>query len=165
MKFIKLAPNQIITLNDFPLYNEQILKIYYSVYKNGCGRIIPPCPVIHKNLVRHIFNKSLKLKLEKFEKKNPKAEYFLLDGSHKTTAACLTNNKIKAMVFKSDRDIIEAKKLVEIGKLFSLTVGKTIEDNIDILNKHFRKRPYFETVEEKTKKMIRKKSILPYMNH
>jgi hypothetical protein len=164
MKFVTLSPNQIITLNDFPLHNIQVLKIYYYIYRKGCGRIIPPCPVIHKNLVRHIFNKSLKLKLEKFEKKNSRAEYFLLDGSHKTTAACLTKNKIKVMVFKNDKDITKAKRLAKTGELFSLTVGKTIKDNVDILNKHFKEKPYFETVEEKTERMIRKKSIPSYMN-
>lgn len=159
----KLSSNQIITLNDFPVYNEQILKIFFKIYQKGCCRIVPPCPVIHKKQVVPFFSKELSKEFKKFENKNKSVEYFLLDGSHKTTAAALTNNKTNVILIEKKSDIIEAKKLVKKGKLFSLTIEKTIKENIQDLIKHFNKKKEFQTVEEKTQKMIKEKVIPGYM--
>ncbi len=162
MKIKELQPNQIITLNDFPVHNGHILKIFFKVFKDGYGKIIPACPVIHKRFFAQIFDKTFP-DFKEFQKKHPKAEYLLLDGSHKTTAANLTRNKIKVMIIETDKDIKEAKKLVEIGELFSLTIENTINENIKDLRKHFMKKRGFQTVEEKTKKMVLKKVIPDYM--
>ena len=124
MKIKELNPSQIVTLNDFPVYNEHILKIYFKIFKDGYAKIIPPCPIIDKKMVISGFDENLNRLFKEFEKKHSKTEYFLLDGSHKTTAANLTGNKIKVMIFENDKDIEEAKKLVDTGDLFSLkTLG------------------------------------------
>lgn len=163
MKLKKINPNEIITLNDFPVHNLHILKIFFHIYEKGHGAIIPPCPVISKGKVLNYFDTELRNIFKKFEKRNPRAHYFLLDGSHKTTAANLTHNKIKVAVFENEEDIKEARALVEAGALFSLTVGKTMKENYLILNKHFRKNKNFQTVEEKTERMVLKKVIPRYM--
>jgi hypothetical protein len=163
MKIKELNPNQVITLNDYPIHNEHILKIFFKIFNDGYGKIIPPCPVIHKSFVIPIFDKKLKEKFKKFEKSNSQAEYFLLDGSHKTTAATITNNKIKGLIFQDNKDIKEAKRLADIGELFNFTLPKTIQENVKILNSHFLRKKGFQTVEEKTKRMIKEKIIPSYM--
>jgi len=40
MKLKELSPDQIITLNDFPVYNGHVLKIFFKVFKDGYGIII-----------------------------------------------------------------------------------------------------------------------------
>ena len=67
------------------------------------------------------------------------------------------------MIFESDRDIQNAKRLVEEGEILSLTTGATIRHAINILKRHFNKTRIFQTVEEKTNKMIRKKQLPTYM--
>jgi hypothetical protein len=44
--------------------------------------------------------------------------------------------------------------------LESGTLDHTLEENCKILNKHFNEKPYFMTVEQKTKKMVEER-ILP----
>jgi hypothetical protein len=39
MKIKEHNPEQIITLNDYPVHNELILEIYYHIYKESCGKI------------------------------------------------------------------------------------------------------------------------------
>ena len=43
-------------------------------------------------------------KLEKFEEDHEDAEYFMLDGSHRTTALNLGNCEIKATEYENDED-------------------------------------------------------------
>src|SRR3989338_117039 len=69
MQSKKLAPNQIITLNDFPLHNEHFLKIFFRIYQKRCGKIIPPIPVIPKDLVVPHFDAKLKKKFDNFYRK------------------------------------------------------------------------------------------------
>jgi hypothetical protein len=165
----KLRPEQIITLSDYPVHNDQILKIYFRVFQSGCSRIIPPCPVIHKSIGTPVikghskkilkYNKTLKTFLEK----HPEAEYFLLDGSHKTTAAALTHKLIPVFVFESDKDIKYAKNLVEKGEIFSLTTGSTMRQLVEELKGHFFKTLHFQTVAEKTERMVKNKILPRYM--
>lgn len=169
MEIKELSPSQIVTLNDFPVHNEQCLKIYFRIFERGHGRIVPPCPVIHKStgipLIKGSGRRIEKYNqtLTNFLKRNTQAEYFLLDGSHRTTAATLCYKKIPVLVFESNKDIITAKKLVETGELFSLTTGNTIEDVITILQQHFLKTLIFETVTEKTERMVQEKVLQKYM--
>ncbi len=163
MKQITLKPDQILTLNDFPVHNLHVLKMYFKIFKEGYGKIIPPCPVINKKLIKPFLKKEVKEMLEKFEKDNLEVEYFLLDGSHKTSAAALTHQKIKVMVFETDKDIKEAKQLVETGDLLSLSVEPTIKENIKFFNKHFKKKIGFYTVKQKALRMIKEKVIPNYM--
>ncbi len=161
MKFKLLSSNEIITLTDFPVHNEQILKIFFRIYQKNCGKIMPPVPILHKSFVS--FSGHLQEVFEEFCVRHPQAEYFLLDGSHKTTAAALNGSKINVMIFETDKDIKEAYGMAEVGELFSLTVESTINETIKDLMKHFNKNPYFQTVQEKTVRMIAEKVIPKYM--
>jgi len=169
MELKKLHLDQIVTLNSYPVHNEQILKIYFRIFQKGQSKIIPPCPVIHKSTgIPLIQGRSEKIRkynilLTKFLEKHPKAEYFLLDGTHKTTAAALTHSLIPVIVFRNNEDIKEAKKLVGKGEIFSLTVGSTIRENLEDLRKHFFKTMIFQTVAEKTEKMVKTQILPKYM--
>ena len=163
MKIKILKPDEIITLNDFPLHSEQVLKLYFIIYQKGCGKIIPAIPVLPIELVISSLDKKIRVIFDNFIKKNKQAKYFMLDGSHKTTAATLTGAKISVMIFNSNNDIKEAKSLLKSGKLLGLSVGDSIKNNISILNKHFSRKMYFETVEDKTKRMVKEKVIPSFM--
>lgn len=169
MKKKVLRSEQIITLNDYPVRNMQILKIYFRIFQKGQGKIVPPCPVIHKSIgIPLIKGEGIKIKkynalLMRFLEQNPQAEYFLLDGTHKTTAATLSRNKIPVMVFRRDKDIRDAKKLVKSGEIISLTTGDTIKEVLEILKKHFLKTMIFQTVADKTRKMVKNRDVPEYM--
>ena len=159
MKKIELNPNQIITLNDYPVHSNAVLSDYFKKCK--LGKKLPFVPVIKKNIVRKYLNNTLSKLLLEFEEANPVAEYFMLDGSHRTTALTLACCKINTMIYEKDEDILEAKKLVAIGTVLENgTLDHTIEENCDVLNKLFTEKPYFMTVEQKTKKMVDEK-VLP----
>jgi hypothetical protein len=161
MKIRNLNPDQIITLGDYPVRSEQILKLYFRMHKKGTRKLVPPCPVIHKRFVK--FRGRLKEKFDKFCEDHPAAEYFLVDGSHKTTAATLASKQIYAMVFNSNEDIREAKRLVKKGELISLATDDSIEASVKSLIKHFKKYKKFETVKEKTMRLVRDKKVPEYM--
>lgn len=165
----KLKPDQIITLNDYPIRNEQILKIYFRLFLKGQDKIVPPVPVIHKSTgIPLMKGKGRKVKkynnlLSEYLDKNPKVEYFLLDGTHKTTVATLSHKLIPVMIFKSNKDIKEAKNLVKKGELISLTTGNSIKEILKILRNHFFKTMTFQTVADKTKKLVQNRKLPKYM--
>jgi hypothetical protein len=162
MKTIELNPNQIITLNDYPVYSDKDLREYFK--KCQLKKELPLVPVVRKDIVRKYLDSKLIKKFQKFEEKNPDAEYFMLDGTHRTTALTLAGCKIAAIIYGKDEDIIEAKKLVAAGKILeNATLHYTLVENCKILNKHFNIRPYFMTVEQKTKKMAKENIIPQYM--
>ena len=163
MRQTKLSPNQIVTLNDFPLHDEHVLKIFFRVYQKKCGKIIPPVPVIHKDIVIPHLNERLEQIFIDFYKRNPEAVYFMLDGSHRTTAATLAKSKIKVIILKNEQDIKKSRKLAETGELFHFYLRNTIKDIIKLLITHFTKKPYFQTVEQKTAKIIKEKTTPQYM--
>ena len=161
MKDKLLRPGQIIALRDYPVRNEQILKIYFRIYSEGQGGILPPCPVIHKSSgIPHSDQKGTKARaynalLETFLKGHPGAEYFLLDGNHKTCAATLAFKPIPALVMEKDRDFQEAKELAKKGEIFGWhKVDKSMKDAVRNLATHHFGTKRFMTVEEKTKYMI-----------
>jgi hypothetical protein len=152
MKKLELNPNQIITLNDYPVHSDSVLREYISKCK--LGEKLPFVPVIRKDIVRKYLDSEILNIFEEFEKEN-KVEYFMIDGSHRTTALSFSGCKIISMVYETDEDIVEAKKLVSTGQILENgTLDHTLEENCEILNKHFKEKPYFMTVEQKTKKMI-----------
>lgn len=170
MKNKLLHPDQIITLRDYPLYNPHILRIYFRIFSKNQGKILPPCPVVHKSLGIPLANgkdnKSRKYNalLNDFIGKNPTAEYFLLDGSHKTTAATLSKQMIPVVIIEQDKDLEEAKKLIKSGEFFGwYSVGDSIKNTIDELAKHHIGTDRFLTVEEKTKLLIKNKDVPDYM--
>lgn len=152
MRFTKLKPGQILTTKDFPVHNEQILKIYHKICKEGHPEILPPCPVVHKSLVD---------KRVKFEK----AEYLLMDGSHKTTALTLTGNKINVFVLETDKDMQKAREMQDKGELISFSFYKTrkLREAITEMEEHHTKSDVFETVKEKTERMIKERVLPEYM--
>ncbi len=159
MRTIELEPNQIITLNDYPVHSDSVLSAYFTKCK--AGKNIPFVPVIAKDLVRKYFDDNLLEELERFERQNPSAEYFMLDGSHRTTALTLSGRRILAITYGKTEDIIEARKLVSTGQILeSETLDDSLEENCKVLNNHFKEKPYFMTVEQKTEKMV-KEGILP----
>ena len=86
----------------------------------------------------------------------------MLDGSHRTTALTLAGRAIAAIIYETDEDIIEARKLIVTGQILkNATLYYTLEENCEILHKHFREKPYFITVQQKTDKLIRDNFISP----
>ena len=159
MKTINLAPPQIITLNDYPVHSDSVLSEYFSKCK--LGEEVPFVPVIRKDIVRKHFDDKLLEEFERFEHQNPVAEYFMLDGSHRTTALTLIGRKIRVVIYQTDSDIIGAKKLVATGQILkSGTLEDSHEENCKELYRHFKEKPYFMTVEQKTERMVKEK-ILP----
>ena len=159
MKTVKLNPNQIITLNDYPVYSDNDIKRYFEMCQ--LKKKLPCVPVIKKDIVKKYLDSELLRKFQKFEQNNLAAEYFMLDGTHRTTALTLTGCKITVTVYEKDEDIIEAKGLVDSGQILeNATLYYSLIKNCEILNKHFNIKPYFMTVEQKTKKMV-EEGILP----
>ena len=170
MKYESLRPDQIITLRDYPLYNQHILRIYFRIFSKNQGKILPPCPVIHKSLgIPFVKNRSAKAErhnsiLSKFLEKNPNAEYFLLDGSHKTTAATLSKKMIPVVIIEKDKDLKEAKKLIKRGEFFGWnSVENSIKDAISELAKHHIGSEKFLTAEDKSKLLVKNKDVPDYI--
>ncbi len=162
MKTLELKPNQMITLNDYPVHSDKVLIEYFNQCKKG--KELPLVPVIRKEIVKKYLDSGLVKKFKEFEKKNPQAKYFMLDGSHRTTALTLTGRMIATVVYERTEDITEARNLVGSGKILKDGVlDDTLEENCEVLNKHFKEKPYFMTVEEKAKKMVKENLIPRYM--
>jgi hypothetical protein len=154
VKTIDLAPEQIITLNDYPIHSYRVLSGYYSRCRSG--EELPLVPVIRRDVVRKHLDDELLDEFERFERENPVAEYFMVDGSHRTTALDLAGCSIPAIIYETDADIEEARRLVATGRVLqNATLEHSLEENCGILNRHFREKPYFMTVEQKTEKMKR----------
>ena len=170
MKYKLLRPNQIITLRDYPLYNNHVLKIYFRIFVKNQGKILPPCPVIHKSSgIPFVKGKDAKSKryntlLSRFLEKHPKAEYFLLDGSHKTTAAALSKKLIPVVIIENDEDFSKAKKLIKKGEFFGwFGLEHSIKEALHVLAKHHFGANRFLTVEDKAKLLVKNKDVPRYM--
>jgi hypothetical protein len=152
MKILVLEPNQIITLNDYPLHSNEVLKQYYA--RSEAGDNLPLVPVLRKRDVKEGLDDKLLGVFRTFEREHPEAEYFMLDGSHRTTALTLSKRKIRVIVYENDGDILEAKSLVRTGQILNNdTLNHTLKENCSILYRHFEEKPYFMTVEQKTRKV------------
>ena len=161
MKTFTLTPHQIITLNDYPIHSVETLRLYFSRCLNG--QALPLVPVIDKAIVRQYFTPKLSATLEAFERANPLAIYFMLDGSHRTTALTLTGRTIDVIEYASDADIAEARGFVVSGQVLdNATLTHALAENCVILRRHFQERPYFMTVQQKTDKLIRDDYIAHY---
>ena len=161
MNTTTLAPHQIITLNDYPIYSVAVLRLYFS--RCLSGQKLPLVPVIGKAIVRQHFIPELSRELEAFERVNPLATYFMLDGSHRTTALTLAGHKIDVIVYATDADIAEARGFVVTGQVLdSATLAHSLAENCVILRQHFQERPYFMTVQHKTEKLVRDNYVARY---
>lgn len=169
MKEITLLPEQIMTTNDFPVHNEQILKIYFRIAKNN-PNLLPPTPVIHKSIGLPLLKEQNEFSINhnkvimKFFEENPKVEYIMCDGSHKTTALTLTHNKINAILLESNKDIELFKQKEITGEIFSFACNETsIKEMLDEQAKHYSEAEFFQTVKSKTDRMVNAKVIPKYM--
>lgn len=161
MKTITLTPHQIITLNDYPIYSVETLRLYFAQCLSG--QELPLVPVIGKAIVRQYFTPKLSERLESFERANPLAIYFMVDGSHRTTALALAGRKINVIEYATDADIAEARGFVVTGQVLdNATLGHSLAENCVILQRHFQERPDFMTVQQKTEKLIRDNYIARY---
>ncbi len=152
LETVELAPDEIITLNDYPLYDMSVFRAY--VDKSSRGENLPLVPVIEKDLVKKYINDSLLQKLKLFEQTHPQARYFMLDGSHRTTALTRAGRTISAVVYRSDNDIAIARDTASTGQILkSGTLDLSFAENCQVLDKHFTEKTYFMTVKEKTNKM------------
>lgn len=164
MEFKKLNSAQVTTLRDFPVYSAKILNDYFRTFESGHGEDMPPCPVIHKDFVVPYFEEPLNTLFQKHIRQNPQAEYFLLDGSHRTTAANLTRNMIKVMLLATDENAQEAKQMKWKGKLYNnFGLKETIRGIIMDLVDHFRGTKIFQTVQQKTDRMADEEVIPQHM--
>lgn len=161
METITLTPHQIITLNDYPIYDVEMLRLYFSRCQSE--QALPLVPVIRKAIVRQYFTPELCAKLEAFEQAYPPATYFMVDGSHRTTALTLAGHKIDAIVYTTDADIVEARSLVVTGQVLdNATLLHSVAENCVILRQHFQGSACFMTVQQKTEKLIRDNYIAHY---
>jgi len=166
MKIVELNPDQIITLNDFPVHSLEMLKKYFDQCQNN--EPMPLVPVISLETVRGSLSPEVVKEFEQFVQRNPLVQYFMLDGSHRTTAAALIGRQIKVAVCDHDDDFTELKKMVASGEVNeSGVLDDDLEQNIKVLNDHFASRPGFMTVKQKMDRMIAENFIPSYMleNH
>ena len=169
MKIKNLNPNEIITTKDFPVHNEHILKIYFKICKHGNTEILPPTPVVPLSVGLPLLvektksDKEYNKRMKEYVKKNKNVKYIMCDGSHKTTALTLTHNKIHAVLLKNDLDMKEVRELVKLGYVFSMNTGKTIKAELKEKAEHLKDAKFFETVLDKTKRMVKEKVIPEFM--
>lgn len=169
MQIKNLNPNEVITTRDFPVHSSHVLKIYFRICKKGHQEILPPTPVIPLSVWLPLLEgkskkaKEYNNKIKKYVKKNKKIKYLMGDGSHKTTALTLAHKKIHAMILKSDEDIKEVQSLIEAGEVFSMVTKETIKEELKDKARHLKDAPFFETVEDKTKRMVKEKVIPQFM--
>ena len=153
VRTIELRPDQIITLNDYPLYSNDVLSRYLDRCRMGGDLAL--VPVIGKDIVRAYFGAELSRVFAEFEEQNPAAAYFVLDGSHRTTALTLAGRSIAAAIYETDTDIGEARGLVAAGQILENgTLDLTVAENCEVLNRYFSEKPYFMTVQQKADKLI-----------
>jgi len=169
MKIKNLKPSEIITTKDFPVHNEHILKIYFKICKHGNKEILPPTPVIPLSVGLPLLDgktkseKEYNKRIKDYIKKNKKIKYLMCDGSHKTTALALTNNLIHAVILKSDSDMTELRDLIKTGDVFSMATGKTIKQELKLKAKHLKGAKFFESVKDKTDRMVRENVVPEFM--
>jgi hypothetical protein len=159
MKFVSIKPAEAITTRDFPVHSVEVLKRYFELYRNGAGDELPPVPLIHADLFFPHFEEQEKALLEEYLRQNPEVKYFLLNGSHRTTAATLTRNIIRGMVLVTCKDILEAERITFKDKPYEHRLLDTIEANIRDMAAHFIGTERFESVQQKTDRMVDEKVI------
>ena len=152
MKKLNLKSNQLITLNNFPLHSLSVVEKYFNKCK--LGEPLFSVPVIKKDIVIKYFDDATLKEFKEFEKQNPSSEYFMLDGSHRTTALTLSHKDINAISYETNSDINNAKLTLKDHNPNSDILDHSLEENCEILTRHFTKTAYFMTVEQKTKKLV-----------
>lgn len=169
MKIKKVKSNEIMTTKDFPVHNLDILKIYFKICKEGVQEVLPPTPVIPFSAGLPLLKENSKEakryneRIKEYLKNNINLKYLMVDGSHKTTALTLTHKKIHVMILETDSDIKEVKDLIKTGEIFGIYKISRIKEQLGILAKHFKNAKFFESVEDKTIRMVGEKVIPQFM--
>jgi len=171
MQQIFVNPNQIIGMNDYPpLHSPEALAGYYAKFKNKLFDEVAPVPLIHKSVAILYFmgcdNRFITYNqnLERFFFENSEAEYFMLDGKHRSTAAVLAGESIPCVIIWDEDDVNKIHDLIISGKIPRLTgVEETLDATLETLEEHFFLYKRFWTVEEKTKAMIENGDIAANM--
>jgi len=169
VKIKKLKSNEILTTKDFPVHSLNTLKIYFKICREGHEEILPPTPVIPFSVGLPLLkgkdkkSKEYNKRIKEYLKENKKVKYLMLDGSHKTTALNLNHKKIHAMILKTDKDISEVQGLIDIGEIFGIYSINPIKESLKEMAKHFRGAKFFESVEDKMKRMVKEKVVPGYM--
>jgi hypothetical protein len=163
MKKLWLKPEQIISSGYQKLHDIEMLQAYFLMFSSGLSQKVPPVPVMHRDLIAPYFPVDLKSDFERFRSTVPAAEYFLLDGSHRTTAAMLSGVECPALVISSVEDIAEMKALVSQGVMFKYDLGDDLLEVREQVIGHFRDIPNFQTTFQKTLKMIQDRTLPEYM--
>lgn len=163
MEFKELSPTQVTTTRDFPVHSVEVLKEYFEIFKSGCGEDLPPVPIMHRNLVIPHLEESTRVLFQEYLRQNPQAEYFLLNGSHRTTSANLTRYMIKGILLATEEDIQRARQIKINGAMYNHGLNDTIGGNIKNLVDNFRGIKMFQTVQQKTDRMANERVIPQHM--
>ena len=163
MEFKELNPSQVITTRDFPVHSAKFLEKYFEIFQSGNGFDLPPVPLVHTDLVTLHFEEPISSILQEFLRQNPQAEYFLLNGSHRTTSANLTRHLIKGMLLATEQDIEQANQIKFRGEMYQHGLHSSIIGNIRDLVDHFSGAEKFQTVQQKTDRMADEKVISQHM--
>lgn len=169
MKQVFLRPNQIIGMMDYPpLHSPEALAGYYKRFERG--EVVQPVPLIPVSIAIPYFTRcaerfsTYREQLERFIAEHPEAEYFMLGGKHRATAATVVGKNIPCIVIKDDDGVHELLEMKKQGQLSGmLGVGDNLEETLAILEDHFFRHKQFWTMEEKTEAMIVNGDVPEYM--
>ncbi|MEK7528860.1 MAG: hypothetical protein AAB592_03755 [Patescibacteria group bacterium] len=159
MRSVDVHPEEVITTRDFPVHNAEVLERYSAMLRDGDDQGIPPVPLVEVELFLPHFDEPEITLLREFLIEHPDVKYFLLNGSHRTTAANLTRRAIRAVVLEALGDIVTARRMTFNGVPYEHGLLDTIDANIRDLVVHFRGTKAFQTVQEKTAKMVEERAI------
>jgi hypothetical protein len=163
MEFKELNPSQVITTRDFPVYSAEVLEKYFEIYRNGNGNDLPPVPLMDSDFVIPHLEEPDRILLEEFLRKNPEVRYFLLNGSHRTTSANLTRHSIVGVLIRTEEDIQQTSQIEFKGKKYEHYLPETVLGNIKDLVNNFRGTDRFETIQQKTDRMVDETVIAEHM--
>jgi hypothetical protein len=148
-------------MNDYPpLHSPVALKKYHNIFKKNKLKSITPIPVIPVSIAVSYFKKhpevfnTYREKLEHFLKKHPNAQYFMLDGTHRSAGAMLSVKMIPTYLIKSDRDVNNLILLRKSRKLNIMGLRSNLSETVGILQEHYCKTKRFWTLYEKVSLMI-----------
>lgn len=131
MKKRILQPEQLIVPYEYEVGNEDILEIYYRIFKKGHGNDLPPV------LVARPSHSDRNLLLNTFVRKDLLEEYFktidemgdifyLMDGNHRGIAATLNHKPIRALELQNDADLENIEKMTERGEYLGMPKFPTL---------------------------------------
>ena len=98
---------------------------------------------------------------------NTRIRVFIIERTHPSsryaTSRKTQTKKIHAIILETDEDIKEVKELIKTGEIFGINKLNPIKKKLKLLAKHFKDAKFFESVENKTERMVKKKVIPKYM--